>query len=179
VVCPGRSGPAVESVDPGGDGNSSARVTRPEFAGPVPRASTLLGPVAPILHLSLPVRDLAESRAFYSQVLGCRIGRENRAFVDVWFHGLQLTLHARPEEVVPAAEQGARHFGVTLERAELDTLVARLDARGTEWIEPLHSDHRDSPREQTKAKLADPSGNVIEIKSYADPTAAFGLDPRA
>jgi len=29
-------------------------------------------------------------------------------------------------------------------------------------------------REQTKAMIADPNGNAIERKAYADPAAAFG-----
>lgn len=129
-----------------------------------------------ILHLSLPVRDLAESRAFYADALGCRIGRETRDFVDVCFHGLQLTLHARPDEVRPVAGQGCRHFGVTLARDELDALVARVDGAGVDWVVPLGTDHPGTPREQTKCKLADPSGNVIELKTYPDLASALDYD---
>jgi uncharacterized protein len=132
--------------------------------------------VPAILHLSLPVDDLAPSRAFYSEVLGCTIGRESPAFIDVWFHGLQITLHARPEETALPTAQGVRHFGVTLDRPEFDALVSRLDTLGVHWVEPLHTDHAGSPREQTKAKLSDPSGNVIELKTYADPSAALFVD---
>jgi extradiol dioxygenase family protein len=132
--------------------------------------------VTSILHLSLPVRDLTESRTFYADVLGCAIGRENRQFVDVWFHGLQLTLHHRPEEAPVAGRQGVRHFGVAVGRDELDALVARVDAAGVAWVDPLRTDQPGTPREQTKAKLSDPSGNVIELKSYADPSAALGRD---
>ena len=34
-----------------------------------------LGPGEPILHLSMPVRDLEEARRFYVDVLGCEPGR--------------------------------------------------------------------------------------------------------
>jgi len=118
---------------------------------------------APILHLSIPVRDLAESRAFYVDVLGCELGRVRESFVDVWFYGMQVTLQARASEVAPA---GVRHFGVTLPEPELRALVARLDGR-VEWIDELATEHAGTSREQTKTKLADPSGNVIELKSYA------------
>ena len=33
-----------------------------------------------------------------------------------------------------------------------------------------------TPVEQTKCKIADPSGNVIEFKTYADPVSAFAAD---
>jgi extradiol dioxygenase family protein len=65
---------------------------------------------------------------------------------------------------------------VTVGRAELDALVARLEDAGVVWVDPLGTDFAGTPLEQTKAKLADPSGNVIEVKSYADPAAALHRD---
>ncbi|HEY7440224.1 MAG TPA: VOC family protein [Acidimicrobiia bacterium] len=127
-----------------------------------------------ILHLSLPVRDLGESRRFYADVLGCTSGRETAEFVDVWFHGLQLTLHERPDEVLDDTQQGVRHFGVTLDATALAALLDRISRSPVRWVEPLHTDFAGTAREQTKAKIADPSGNVIELKSYADPAAALG-----
>ena len=128
---------------------------------------------APILHLSLPVRDLAEARSFYADTLGCEIGREREGWIDVWFHGMQLTLHTAPDQVQPLDPAGVRHFGVTLNEADLSALVARLESRPVQWLSPPATDYAGTPRAQTKAKIADPSGNVIEIKSYADPDAAF------
>ena len=45
----------------------------------------------PILHLSIPVRDLEEARAFYVDVLGCEAARARLGYQDFWFYGLQLT----------------------------------------------------------------------------------------
>ena len=44
------------------------------------------------------MHDLEESAAFYADVLGCDVGRTTDDFVDVWFFGMQLTLHAAPEQ---------------------------------------------------------------------------------
>jgi extradiol dioxygenase family protein len=129
--------------------------------------------VPPILHLSLPVRDLAESRAFYADVLGCEIGRERPEFIDVWFYGLQLTLHAQADQVLPDEQRGVRHFGVTLDADELTALLARLDAASVRWLSPVSTDYPGTPQEQTKAKVLDPSGHAIELKTYVDPSAAF------
>ncbi len=134
--------------------------------------------MAPILHLSLPVRDLAESRAFYLDVLGCAIGRERSTFIDVWFYGLQLTLHERPEQVLPDEQRGVRHFGVTLDADDLAALLARLDAHSVQWLSPVSTDYPGTPQEQTKAKVLDPSGNAIELKTYVDPSAAFARPAR-
>jgi extradiol dioxygenase family protein len=130
--------------------------------------------VQPILHLSLPVRDLRESRRFYADVLGCEVGRERPEFVDIWFHGLQLTLQERPGELLDDTQRGVRHFGVTLDRATLAALLDEIARHPVHWVEPLHTDFAGTALEQTKAKLTDPSGNVIELKSYADPAAALG-----
>ncbi|MGN6693848.1 MAG: VOC family protein [Aquihabitans sp.] len=124
-----------------------------------------------VLHLSIPVRDLAEARAFYVDALGCEVGRVRDDWLDVWFFGLQLTLQHRPDEVVPAGEQGVRHFGVALDDADAFTgLLQRLRAHGVAWIaEPeVHAAAELSGK--VGGKMADPSGNVIELKFYDDPT---------
>ena len=53
----------------------------------------------PILHLSIPVRDIDEARDFYVRTLGLPAGTRRDDFVDVWFFGMQLTLQDRPDEV--------------------------------------------------------------------------------
>lgn len=128
----------------------------------------------PILHLSIPVGDLAVARAFYVDTLGCRAGQDLGAAIDVWFYGLQLTLHARPDQLLAEDEQGVRHFGVTLDDADLDALLERLDGSAVRWISRPQTDTADTFRGKTSAKLADPSGNVIELKSYPDARAALG-----
>ncbi len=128
----------------------------------------------PILHLSLPVRDLHAARDFYVHTLGCQAARTRDDFVDVWFYGLQLTLSDRPDEVGEPAP-GARHFGVTLGRDEFDELVARLERDTVQWVVPVTTDHAGQLTEQTKAKIADPSGNVIELKTYRDVHAALEI----
>jgi hypothetical protein len=129
--------------------------------------------VAPILHLSLPVRDLKASKDFYVGVLGCGLGRERERFIDVWFYGMQVTLHERPAQLLSAEERGVRHFGVTLTTAELESLLERLASQPIEWLDEVTTDHPGTPREQTKAKLLDPSGNAIELKAYVDPAVAL------
>jgi extradiol dioxygenase family protein len=122
---------------------------------------------AQIPHLSLPIDDLEKARVFYVDVLGCRLGRVREDWFDVWFFGMQLTLQCRPKEVKAQDQQGARHFGVVLTSKQgYDDLVARVNAAGVEWISPpsVHSDLALSGK--IGGKLADPSGNVIEVKYY-------------
>ena len=123
----------------------------------------------PVLHLSLPVDDLHAARAFYEHTLGCRIGRAREDWFDAWFYGLQLTLQLRPLEVIDVSQQGVRHFGVILPSlTEFDEVVDRVAVSGHPWISKpeIHSDAELNGK--LGGKLADPSGNIIEIKFYAD-----------
>jgi hypothetical protein len=131
--------------------------------------------VQPILHLSIPVADLAEAKAFYVDTLGCQAARVREGFADVWFFGMQITLQDRPEEVESLTAGTSRHFGVTLGRDEFDELVERLAAHEVRWLAPVATDDPGTPMEQTKAKIADPSGNVLEFKTYADVAAALEI----
>jgi hypothetical protein len=123
----------------------------------------------------LPVRDIEEARDFYVRVLGCQAARQRDGFVDVWFFGLQLTLHDRPDEVTGLVPGSARHFGVTLGRDEFDQLVEHLERSAVEWVSPVTTDDAGRLTEQTKAKIVDPSGNVIEVKTYRDVEAALEI----
>ena len=129
----------------------------------------------PILHLSMPVRDIEEARDFYVRALGCQPARRRDGFMDVWFLGLQVTLHDRPDEATGLVPGSSRHFGVTLDRKEFDQLVDRLEKSGVEWIVPVTTDDAGLLTEQTKAKIVDPSGNVIEVKTYRDVEAALEI----
>jgi extradiol dioxygenase family protein len=133
-----------------------------------------IGSVDPILHLSLPIADLDAARAFYVDALGCSPGQLVDGGMDVWFYGLQLTLQQPPDQVLPDDQQGARHFGVTLDRAVLDELMARLEGLPVRWINRVSTDTVGTFRGKTSARLADPSGNIIELKSYDDAGAALG-----
>ena len=129
----------------------------------------------PILHLSIPVRDVEEAREFYVHTLGCQAARVRDGFADVWFFGMQVTLQDRPHEVAAADTESSRHFGVTLGRDEFDATIARLTSSGIDWLVPVSTDDEGQATEQTKAKIADPSGNVIELKTYRDVDAALEI----
>jgi extradiol dioxygenase family protein len=118
---------------------------------------------------------MREARDFYVRTLGCHSARARADFTDVWFYGMQITLQDRPEEAATAPTIGSRHFGVTLERDEFEAMIARVSASGIDWVVPVTTEDEGLATEQTKAKLADPSGNVIELKTYRDVDAALEI----
>jgi len=44
-------------------------------------------------HLAIPVTDLEAARTFYTELLGCTVGRESSSWIDFNFFGHQVTVH--------------------------------------------------------------------------------------
>jgi len=122
----------------------------------------------PIFHLSFPVDDLDEAVAFYVD-LGGVPGRREAGWADVALFGAQMTLQEVPADVLRPMPR-SRHFGATLPWAQWERLVGRLGG----FIEAPHVDNPGTEREQGKAMIADPSGNLVELKAYRQPAAVLG-----
>ncbi len=134
----------------------------------------------PRFHLAFPVRDLAEARAFYGELLGCPEGRSSPDWIDFDFHGHQIVAHLSPAEVghkatspVDGHNVPVRHFGVILNPADWDALAARLKAAGTTFIIEPNVRFKGEPGEQSTMFFLDPSGNALEFKAFADDAMVF------
>ena len=49
--------------------------------------------MTPLFHLAFPVSDLASTKKFYTETLGCDIGRSSDQWIDFNFFGNQLSAH--------------------------------------------------------------------------------------
>ena len=134
----------------------------------------------PRFHLAFPVRDLAEARAFYGDLLRCPEGRSSDEWVDFDFHGHQIVAHLAPEDtrlsptnVVDGHDVPVRHFGVLLERPAWDALAKHLTAAGVAFIVEPHVRFVGQPGEQATMFFLDPSGNALEFKAFADDAMVF------
>src|SRR5690554_6034818 len=92
-------------------------------------------------HLAIPVRDLARTRKFYVEILGCGVGRTADTWIDFDFYGHQVSAHVKPDEVFPSKtnpvdgdEVPVRHFGVVLDMEAWERLKQRLEESGAEFI---------------------------------------------
>jgi extradiol dioxygenase family protein len=127
-------------------------------------------------HLAIPVRDLADARAFYGKLLGCREGRSADAWVDFDFFGHQLVCHLAAEPApgeplhnpVDGHDVPVPHFGMVLEMRDWEELAVRLKAAGTKFVIEPGIRFRGQPGEQATMFLTDPSGNALEFKSFRD-----------
>ena len=71
------------------------------------------------------MRDLAEARHFYGDLLGCPEGRSSDAWVDFDFHGHLIVAHLAPEECGLASTSAVdgdavpiRQFGLILAKRD-------------------------------------------------------------
>ena len=126
-------------------------------------------------HLAFPVFDLAETRTFYEEVLGCSVGRTSDRWIDFNFWGNQITAHLvdREEEkseanAVDGKKVPVKHFGAILEMEEWENLAEKLKALETDFIIEPYTRFKGEVGEQATMFFLDPSGNAIEFKSFKD-----------
>ena len=125
-----------------------------------------------IFHLAYNVRNLNEARRFYGEVLGCEEGRSTDTWVDFDFFGHQVSLHlGEPFATARTGHVGdvlvpMPHLGLVLELPDWQTLAARLEAAGTEFVLKPQVRFKGQPGEQWTMFFLDPFGNPIEIKGF-------------
>lgn len=126
-------------------------------------------------HLAFPVHDLAQARAFWGGVMGCREGRSSEQWIDFDFYGHQIVAHlseaarpARAHNPVDGHDVPVPHFGVVLTLPDWEALAARLRAAEMEFVIEPYVRFRGQVGEQATMFFLDPSGNAVEIKAFAD-----------
>jgi extradiol dioxygenase family protein len=134
----------------------------------------------PRFHLAFPVKDLAEARAFYGELLGCPEGRSSAEWVDFDFFGHQIVAHLSPNEAghkehnpVDGEQVPVRHFGAILSMSAWKELAAKLAGAGTRFIIEPQIRFQGLPGEQATLFFLDPSGNALEFKAFHDDSAIF------
>jgi extradiol dioxygenase family protein len=135
---------------------------------------------APLFHLAFPVTDLARTRAFYGELLGCAEGRSADDWIDFNFYGHQIVAYLAPEEAgrsntsaVDGDAVPVRHFGLVLAMPEWERLRDRLVAAHVDFIIEPGVRFEGTIGEQASMFFLDPSGNAIEFKAFKDPSRLF------
>lgn len=138
----------------------------------------------PPFHLAFPVLDIAATRDFYVEVLGCRVGRQAERWIDFDLCGHQLSAHlidhpepGSPTNQVDGRAVPVRHFGLVLPWADWQRLRKRLQAAGTKFLIEPHIRFAGELGEQATLFLLDPAGNGLEFKSFRDPAQLFACAP--
>jgi extradiol dioxygenase family protein len=130
-------------------------------------------------HLAFPVANIEESRRFYGDLLGARVGRSAERWIDFDFWGHQISAHlvdaipSEPTNRVDGKEVPTRHFGIVLEWTNWHELAEKLQRSGIDFLLEPHIRFVGQPGEQATLFIVDPSGNALEFKAFRDPSALF------
>ncbi len=131
-------------------------------------------------HLAAPIRDKEDTRLFYRDLLGCKVGREADTWIDFDFFGHQVSFHVKPEELTSAHSNAVdgkdvpvRHFGAILEWESWHALADKLTEHDTNFIIDPYIRFEGEVGEQATMFFLDPSGNALEFKAFKDPGQIF------
>ena len=88
-------------------------------------------------HFAFFVRDLATTRRFYGEVLGCREGRSTDTWVDFDFFGNQISAHTTGS-VTPTQNTG-RVEDILVPMPRTDARPRRFALVASDWLERVLS----------------------------------------
>ncbi len=131
-------------------------------------------------HIAIQVRDIAEARRFYGEVLGCAEGRSAADWVDFNMYGHQFVCHLNPQ-LGPHGRIGALfnpvdgqgvpvpHCGVVLEPHQWQELAARLRQHEVEWVIEPCVRFRGLPESNPRSSFS----ILPETRSNSNPSPIF------
>ncbi|RUO81117.1 glyoxalase [Idiomarina tyrosinivorans] len=131
-------------------------------------------------HLAIPVSSLANARAFYGEIMGLSQGRSSDHWIDWNFFGHQFVTHLAPDiagqkhqNAVDGHAVPVPHFGVILQRADWDSLAAKLRAAEVPFVIEPYVRFAGQPGEQATMFFYDLCGNALEFKAFASDDHIF------
>jgi uncharacterized protein len=129
----------------------------------------------PLFHLAFPVTDIAKTKEYYVDGLGCGLGRENAQSVILNLYGHQLVAHVTDEPLTPQKGIYPRHFGIVFpEKSDWQALLDRVQKHQLPMHQQLKQRFVGTPLEHYTFFLSDPFHNLMEYKHYAHAEAIFG-----
>ncbi len=128
-----------------------------------------------LFHLAFPVTDLAATKQFYVEGLGCELGRESESAVTLGLAGHQLVAQLTSQKLERQQGIYPRHFGLVFtSEKDWKVLVERAKAKGLKFYQEPRRRYLGTKIEHLTFFLEDPSHNLLEFKHYAHDTAIFG-----
>ena len=131
-------------------------------------------------HLAFPVYNIDETRIWYTEQLGCIVGRSSERWIDFNFFGHQISAHLIPRmkyssqtNKVDNKDIPVRHFGIILNWKDWTTLASKLTRKKCDFIVSPYIRFKGEAGEQGTLFIKDPSNNVLEFKSFRDDNNIF------
>ena len=134
----------------------------------------------PPFHLAFPVKNLLETKFFYTNYLGCSVGRTSNKWIDFNFYGHQITAHLSPSSCdvinnnkVDGQSVPVRHFGLIMDWDDWHIAKDKLIKNKAQFIIDPYIRFKNKSGEQATLFIVDPSFNGIELKSFKDKNMIF------
>ena len=131
-------------------------------------------------HLAFPVYNIAETERFFVDIIGCKVGRRSEKWIDFNFFGHQISAHLNlekntitPTNNVDNDNVPVRHFGIVLPWKEWHALADKLKSNNVQFLIKPQTRFQGKAGEQATLFILDPSGNVLEFKSFKDQKMLF------
>lgn len=130
-------------------------------------------------HLAFPVTDIEQAKAFYTEVLGCTVGRERLSSCVFNFQGHQIVAHrveAMPSLATNPVDGHAvpsMHFGIVLGWEAWHSLKERFEQQDVVFALGPYMRYAGLPGAQATMFICDPSGNHLEFKAFKDDQRIF------
>jgi extradiol dioxygenase family protein len=148
--------------------SQSCGTTRKEFG---------VGGAPDTLAIGVQVRDIAEARRFYQEVLGCLEGPGGEEWLDFNLYGHQIVCRLNPQlgkqgrvvshyHLVEGKYIPVPHFAVVLEMRKWRSLVKRLKRHRVKFFIEPYRHLKGAPAAPGALFLLDPSGNALEVQSF-------------
>jgi uncharacterized protein len=130
-----------------------------------------------IFHLAFPIENIADTKKFYVDGLGCKAGRETASSMILNLHGHQLVAHIADKPFPIQAGIYPRHFGLVFTTlADWQALLDRSISRNLNFYQSAKHRFSGLITEHRTFFLVDPFANLLEFKYYTHSEAIFGAN---
>jgi hypothetical protein len=126
-----------------------------------------------IFHYAFKVKDIAEARKFYVEILACKEGRSTETWIDFDFFGNQISAHLSKDfpkldycGKVDDVSVPIPHFGCVLDINDFKTIQKKLESEKIEFVIKPQKRYENKTAEQWTMFVFDFSGNALEFKSF-------------
>ncbi|WP_299130152.1 VOC family protein [uncultured Winogradskyella sp.] len=131
-------------------------------------------------HYAFKVKDIATTRKFYIDILGCTEGRSTATWIDFDFFNNQLSAHI--SDNIPELDYCGKvdgisvpipHFGCLLTASQFKDVQQRLENANVEFVIKPQQRYKGKVGEQLTMFVFDYSGNPLEFKAFSNPEEVF------
>tara|TARA_B100000676_G_C18049085_1_gene829903 strand:+ start:1721 stop:2152 length:432 start_codon:yes stop_codon:yes gene_type:complete len=130
-------------------------------------------------HLAFPVSNLDICKKWYTEILGCSIGRKSKDWIDFNLFGHQIVAHLSDENyikntnLVDNQNIPVRHFGVILKINQWDELVEKIKKNKIDFLIEPQIRFKNKKGEQRTFFIVDPDNNALEFKAFKNDESIF------